>query len=304
MAKKSKSEIQNKINLLKRLKYEIALRISGYKELYDKLQELRSTCRSIDDWLEYCSINKDFKKIFNRAYSVNLSKPWQDMNIKSCMILTPESYRFARLKKTTETSKQYLDRILEDQKYLTLEIDTSIDKEIILFQIADILNSIMKEKKQAGHYKKANIQLPLFKRYFAVWDLRNNKEHTWTDKLIAQKLIKEGWYTGKTLKQVENSISTDYETAEKLIGITLKEEKKQKNKKPIMPDKTKKDDYALFEKYEKILEQEGLGTDDVYYSSKKQIKNWSPDGVIKEKIKRKTSLAKRNKSPLKSKNRI
>ena len=123
-----------------------------------------------------------------------------------------------------------LPLLLEDERFLTVRIDTDRDEEIINRIFAEELKKIkqMKKEYKIGVKRDNTPHLDKAQRYFRVFDLRNKKPPT-SYKHIAMTLIKEGYYKGKVLDRAENLAKKNYGVIFKEIyGMPYKEYDKSK----------------------------------------------------------------------------
>lgn len=129
--------------------------------------------------------------------------------------------------------KDNLKYALRNNRYLTLEIDTSRDKEVIMHHIEKCIDYIIEEKKKKNiraEFDKTP-HLDKYQRYFKVFDFRNQRPPLKYD-VIASKLSGEGYYKDKNFDKVIYSVRKDYQVAFCWIfGAPYKEYDKAKFKK-------------------------------------------------------------------------
>ncbi len=306
MAKKTHKKRELHIELFYRLKWESLRRhpdyISGYKNIMKMGQRCCERSINPDEWKRRVQKSLRTERIFcNKWHILSAENPddprlWLTTKHRFVAKIIPnrdlgkellQKYKngifkaFARQMK--RTPHKGIKSVLKDNRYLTIEIDTHRDKEVIIHDVSKILEKIKSEKE------KYNLGVPLdksphldkFPRYFAVWDLVQQRQEVWPFNRIILKLKEDGWYKNQTIKQAENLARQDYRTACKLIGVPVKNNKLKKVLKPIIRQKvagvmTKHN--PLFIEWEERLNKEGLGLKE--YSTM----NYSPDSALRKKL--------------------
>ncbi|MDP3143506.1 MAG: hypothetical protein Q8N14_06210, partial [Candidatus Omnitrophota bacterium] len=185
---------------------------------------------------------------------------------------------------------EFYKHILKNNRFLTLRIDTGRDKTIIERAISKKLDWITENKRKfrLGKNYDKTVHLDKFQRYFAVWDLVQQRQKLWSFSRIAYKLKKDGWYKKQTPEEAEILARQDYRTACRWIRTPVKINKRalRKTLKPIIKLKEGKKHKELFEEWEERLKREGLGLDEFRNEEKDQIIYNRTDGPTKQRFKR------------------
>ena len=312
MAKKTPKIIDKRLEELFRFKAECLRRNPDFWEDMQRLSNcfLRIRSNAKGSMNELIRIRRDLYKKYDvwiryPLHYNDAERMWQLFDIFPIRVIPYKPKidvlgTYAQFKKSEkrwlniikQRPEEDIKHILKDGRYLTLEIDTNRDIDPIMRYIKDCISNVKKEKKRYGlevRYE-ASPHLKNYKRYFAVWDLVQQRQKVWPYNRIVFKLKADGWYKKQTERQAENLARQDYRTACKLIGVSVKGNRliSKKVQKPIIKLKGAQKHKKLFMEWEKKLTSEGLGL------TESENKYYSPDGALRKKIKKDTAPPKEN----------
>lgn len=309
MAKKTSKQTDEHLEKIYRFKWECLRRnpefISDVKSYWESLKKNPTTIAELDEQFfeKYGICPPEMNDLHN-------PEQWHAMDGYDIVSVVPDRkwYKCMPGKTLQEKSKnwqklirkdrsQFIKHILKSDRFLTLRIDTSWDKPIVERALSKKLGWIRNEKKRYGLEKiitKAHLKKS--PRYFAVWDLVQERQKVWPYNRIVLKLKEDGWYKKLTEKQAENLARQDYRTACKIIGVPVKGNKlvSKRMLKPIIKLKGAQRHKELFREWEKKLVEEGLGLEeglkeglkeDLGLDEENSVQYYQTDSSLKKKLK-------------------
>lgn len=256
MAKKTRTQVFKRIWNIHKLKVKGLIRNPEYrkdiKEFNDKKIKQVNFYQSADNEVikKYETMisgeRNKLKKKYNISFLVDPDNPGADLcphkmgELERPVVTLPDlNRREVDLKSLYKDKveiikiKNDLSLILGEDRWLTVKIDLNKDKEILIFELENLINFYKDEVNKLGLEKKHEIvpHLEKIDRYFRVFDLRNEKPPL-SFKRIALNLIKDGLYKNKSLEQATALAKKDFCVAfRQVYGIAYKNYDKGKFKK-------------------------------------------------------------------------
>lgn len=267
MAYKTHKRIKDKMRRLFLFRHECAKRSPEYKEYCEFIESHKG---SLQEKLKRANV------LFMK-YGVLPCAESQHTDVRMWLnycypILSPEVPDDA-----LGTKQGFLEAHLENDEWMSLKVNIRQDKELVLIAVSRLIADVQRVRKIAKLPIPRKVHLNNFERYFAVYDLAQQRNHGWHFNRIALHLKQKGWYGNKTVPKVEALVRQDYRLACKLIGIPVKSKKKAL--KPRIRISSAQKHQELFRFWDKKLSAEGLGETEV------GNRYFSPDGIIKKKMK-------------------
>jgi len=175
---------------------------------------------------------------------LNDSKRWAIIDFYDIVAVIPDRPWYKAVSgETLEIKKQnwqdllkkdraeFYKHILKNNRFLTLRVDTNRNKTLIMRAISKKLDWIINSKRQfrMGEFLDRTLNLKKMDRYFAVFDLRNQKPPIEYQNIVSQL---NKYYKKKDTVKAVNLARQDFQVAfEAIYGIRYKEYDKSKFKK-------------------------------------------------------------------------
>ena len=308
MAKRNRN-IQDRMDSFLQFKIECLKRTPEYRkdyELWSKTLEASKRPCIPDETMDREELDKCYKKekkVEKRFYELEkamlkkynlhwMSNPYSVNSWKELKASTKACVIVMQLGESLITKGK-----LAGSEHRLFKIDILRKEDEI---IHDLLREIREQQIGIARDKKPEIFntefSPLYKRYFAVWDLKkenfSHRKKKWNYSQIVHKLQKEGFYKRQTNNKAEVLARQDYANACKVLGIASKIYRR--HTKPIIALPGKKELKGEANIWNKKLEEYGLPAFNeqiIRYKSKGKVKECykfegrDNDGVIRKKLK-------------------